>query len=194
MATVETRLSADEFFAWLGQVGKGEKTFELERGEIVETPSPGELHGVICFLIVRLLGNYAFQRGKGFLCSNDTGLLVESNPDTVRGPDVMLFAESRALEQMSRKFSDKVPELVVEVLSPNDQTTKTNRRISQYLARGVPIVWLVDPEVHSVTIFRPDRAHVVLDETEEITGGEILPDLRIRVAEMFALPGASGKS
>ena len=55
---------------------KGDKTFELERGEIVEMPSPGELHGVVCFLIVHLLGKYLFQRLRGYLCTNDTGLLV----------------------------------------------------------------------------------------------------------------------
>jgi hypothetical protein len=92
MATVATKMTADEFVAWLEGLDNGDKVYELERGEVVEMPSPGELHGVICFLIVRLLGNDVFQRGKGYLCSNDTGLLVEHDPDTVRGPDIMLFA------------------------------------------------------------------------------------------------------
>jgi Uma2 family endonuclease len=190
MATVATRkMTADEFVAWLDGVDNGDKVFELERGEVVEMPSPGELHGVICFLIVRWLGNYVFQRGKGYLCSNDTGLLVEHDPDTLRGPDVMLFDESRPLDQMSRKYTAHVPKLVVEVRSPNDQPTRMTRRVGQYLKRGVALVWLVDPEVRSVTVCRADRFPTVLDETEELTGEDVLPDLRVRVAELFTSPG-----
>jgi Uma2 family endonuclease len=190
MATVQSkRMTADEFFAWLQNVERGDKTFELERGEIIEMPSPGELHGVLCALLAHLLWRFVFQRGHGYVCSNDTGLLVETDPDTVRGPDLMLFDETRKLEELSRKFAVGLPKLAVEVMSPTDQATKTNRRISQYLARGVALVWLVDPEVRSVTVYRPGASHTVLDETEELTGDGALPDLRLRVAELFTVPG-----
>jgi Uma2 family endonuclease len=190
MATVATlKMTADEFVAWLDGIDNGGKVFELERGEVVEMPSPGELHGVVCGLIAYLLWRYIFQKGKGYLCSNDTGLLVERDPDTLRGPDIMLFDESRRLDQMSRKYTLHVPKLVVEVRSPNDQPTKMTYRVGQYLQRGVSLVWLVDPEVRCVTVCRQDSFPKVLDDTLELTGEEILPDLRMRVAELFALPG-----
>src|SRR5882762_6367317 len=82
MATVETkRMSAEEFFEWSHLPENTDRQWELENGEVIEMPSPGELHGVICFLIIRLLGNYVFQRAKEYLCTNDTGLLVETDPD-----------------------------------------------------------------------------------------------------------------
>jgi Uma2 family endonuclease len=190
MATVETqRLSADEFWEWANRPENGGKLFELERGEVVEMPSPGERHGALCVWIGHLLWNYVIRRGAGGVCSNDTGLLVEQAPDTVRGPDVMLFGESRSLEQLSPKYSTRVPQLVVEVLSPSDQMTKVNRRIKQYLRRGIPLVWLVDPEVRSVSVYRPGKELLVLDETEELVGEEVLVDFRLPVAELFTLPG-----
>jgi Uma2 family endonuclease len=190
MATVEAKkMTADEFVDWLDTVDNGDKVFELERGEVLEMPSPGELHGVVCGLITYLLWKYIFQRGKGYLCSNDTGLLVEQDPDTLRGSDIMLFDESRRLDQMSRKYTAHVPKLVVEVRSPHDQPTKMTHRVGQYLQRGVALVWLVDPEVRSVTVCRNDRFPKVLDETLELTGEEVLLDLRLRVADLFALPG-----
>lgn len=193
MATVETDLmTAEEFWAWANSPGNQDKLFELESGEVVEMPSPSELHGVICFLIARILGNYLFQRGKGYLCSNDTGLLVARGPDTVRGPDLMLFDESRPLDGLSRKFTERIPKLLVEVLSPSDQMTKVNVRISQFLKRGVPLAWLVDPEVRSVTVYRPGKEHTVADETEELTGEDALSDLRVRVADLFAMPELKG--
>src|SRR5206468_2320992 len=119
------------------------------------------------------------------------GLLVKRKPGTVRGPDIMLFDEFLPLQKLSRKFSTRIPKLVVEVLSPSDQMAKVNRRISQYLKRGVPLVWLVDPETRTVTVYRPGRDLQVLQETDEITGEAVLPKLRFQVAEFFALPGQS---
>ena len=101
----------------------------------------------------------------------------------------MLFDEIRKLDELSSKFATLIPKLVIEVLSPTDQQTKTNKRISQYLALGVALVWLVDPVVRSVTVFRADRSHTVHDDTEELTGQDVLPDLQLRVADLFALPG-----
>lgn len=190
MATIETkRLTAEEFWEWVHRPEHQDKLFELDRGEVVEMPSPGETHGMLCGWIAHLLWNYVVRRGAGGVTSNDTGLLVEQDPDTVRGPDIMLFGESRPLEQLSHKFATRIPQLVVEVISPHDKTNQINRRISQYLRRGVPLVWLVDPETRTVAAYRPGQIHQVLDETEELTGEDVLPDLRIRVAEMFALPG-----
>lgn len=189
MATVTQQLlTAEEFHEWASRPENQSRSFELERGEVVEMPPPSELHGVVCFLIARLLGNYIFARRRGYMCTNDTGLLVEHEPDSVRGPDLMLFDESRRLDEMRRKFTDRVPRLVVEVLSPNDQTTKVNRRISQYLKRGVARVWLVDPEVRSITVYHPEKTHWVLDETDELADEELLAGFRCKVADLFALP------
>jgi Uma2 family endonuclease len=190
MATVETKLmTADEFYDWASRPENQGKTFELDEGRVVDVPPASELHGVICGLIATLLNKYLFQRGKGYMCSNDTGLLIKKKPGTVRGPDIMLFDESRSLGKLSRKFADRIPKLLVEVLSPSDQVAKVNRRISQFLKRGVPLVWLVDPETRTVTVYRPGEDLRVVQEDEELTGEDVLPKLRYRVAELFALPG-----
>jgi Uma2 family endonuclease len=64
-----------------------------------------------------------------------------------------------------------------------------NRRIIQFLKRGVPLVWLVDPEVRTVTVYQPGKELYLVDDTEEVTGEDVLPDLRFRVADLFAMPG-----
>jgi Uma2 family endonuclease len=100
----------------------------------------------------------------------------------------MFIDEPLGLEQLSRKFTERIPKLVIEVLSPNDRMTQLNRRIGQYLERGVSLVWLVDAAVHSVTVYRSDKYPMVLDDSDELTGQEILPDLRLRVVDLFTLP------
>jgi Uma2 family endonuclease len=190
MATVQPKLmTADEFYEWACRPENYDKLFELDEGKPVEVPPGGEIHGAICCLIGYLLTKYVFQRGKGHVCCNDTGLLIERKPGTVRGPDIMVFDDSRPLEKLSRKFADRIPKLVVEALSLSDKMAKVNRRIRQFLKRGVPLVWLVDLETLSVTVYRPGHDLRVVQETEELTGEDVLPKLRYRVAELFALPG-----
>jgi Uma2 family endonuclease len=192
MATVGTKLmTAEEFFDWLQRPENQQRLFELEAGEVVEMPPPGELHGILCGWIAHLLWRYVLQRGQGSVSSNDAGLLVKRSPDTVRGPDLMLFDESKTLDQLNPRFVERLPKLVVEVLSPSDPRGKVDRRVTQYLRRGVPLVWLVDPEVRTVSVHRPGQELYVVDDTEELTGHEVLPDFRYRVAELFTLPGAA---
>jgi Uma2 family endonuclease len=81
-----------------------------------------------------------------------------------------------------------VPCLVVEELSPGDQFGPTMRRIDQYLARGVQMLWLVDPEARTVTVCRLYEIPQVLEETETLAGFDLSPGFSCRVAEFFAIP------
>ncbi|MGF1581728.1 MAG: Uma2 family endonuclease [Gemmataceae bacterium] len=99
MATVETkRHTAEEFWEWWTQPGEPGTRYELDRGVIVQVPPLGGLHGIVCAFIVYLLGQYLLQRGVGGASSNDTGLLVGRDLDTVRGPDVMVVDESISID------------------------------------------------------------------------------------------------
>lgn len=192
MATTTTpKMTAEEFYEWANRPENDDKLYELENGEVVEMPSPGELHGFVCWLTSVILGNYLFRRGSGYACSNDTGLLVRRGPDTVRGPDLMVFLEARTADQMNLKFSDRVPALVVEVFSPWDKPGRLTRRIEQYHSRGVPLVWVIYPEERSVSVCRPNEFPKLLDETDELTGNGVLPDFACRVRDLFSSPGAT---
>lgn len=96
----------------------------------------------------------------------------------------MLFDERRLSKKM-KGYLVHLPKLIVEVLSPSDRMAKVNRRISQYLKRGVPLVWLVDPEGRAVTVFLPGKDFYVVEEPGEVTGEDVLPGLRYRVSELF---------
>jgi Uma2 family endonuclease len=190
MSTVTTgRMTAEEFFAWANRPENRDRHFELDRGEVEEMSRPGERHGFICGNVTRILGNFTFQRRKGYVLSNDTGVIVERGPDTVRGPDVVLYDESRRYDELQTRYPERLPKLAVEVLSPNDQWGKVTRRLNLFLSRGIPLVWLVDPAGRTVTVYRPGQLAQVVEEDEELTGGDVLPDFRCRVADLFFLPG-----
>jgi Uma2 family endonuclease len=184
-ATAASPMTAEEFFEWAARPENADRRYELEAGRAVEMPSPSELHGYVIYLIFRLLVRYFDERGTGYVLSNDTGLVVATAPDTVRGPDLMGFLDDRPIEEMSRKHCVRVPALVVEVLSPSDRISRTNTRIEQYLRRGVSLVWLVDPDDRTVTVYRPNEFHRVLTEDDTLTGNGVLPSFSLKVASFF---------
>jgi Uma2 family endonuclease len=189
MSTVSTTLmTAEEFYDWCHRPENRDRSFELERGKVVEMSRPGERHGVVCVNVSYLFGAYLRQRKKGRACANDTGLVLDRDPDTVRGPDVFLYDKGRPYDELEVKYSEDVPQLVAEVLSPTDRWSKVQRRISEFLRRGVAVVWLIDPEDRTVTIHLPSQLPQVLEENDELTGAPAFPDLRCRVADLFFVP------
>jgi Uma2 family endonuclease len=188
-APVTRLMTAEEFWDFCQLPENADRHFELEDGEIVEMAQPTIPHGVVCANVVRILGNYTFARRRGFVCSNDTGVIWKRRPDTVRGPDILLFDDTKAFNDLPRKWSERPPYLAVEVKSPSDRMTKTQRRIGQFLNWGTAVVWLVDYEERSVTIYRRNQYPQVVEEGEELTGGDELPEFRCAVADLFFMPG-----
>src|SRR5262245_26653031 len=189
--TTAQAMTAEEFFEWANRPENAGKWYELENGKVVEMPSPGVRHGTVCWLLNGIVFQYFSRRGSGHAVSNDAGLIVQRKPDTVRGPDLMLFLDVTRYDELEPKYTERIPSLVVEVRSPTDRHGKTLKRIEQYHKRGIPLVWLVDPEELTVTVYRPNEFPKVLDETDELNGNGVLPDFTCRVSELFTLPGSS---
>jgi Uma2 family endonuclease len=181
-------LTAEEFYDWANRPENADKRLELDAGRVVEMPPPGKRHGIACGLIMRKLSTYLDARGEGYFCPNDTGLIVARDPDTVRGPDLMVYLQHESFEDAPVGHANDQPTLIVEVMSPSDSMGRTLRRVQQYLNRGVPLVWIVEPEVRSVQVFRLNEFPKVLDDTDELTGNGVLPDFACKVSDFFTVP------
>jgi Uma2 family endonuclease len=192
--TATKRMTAEEFCDWVHQPEQEDKWFELVRGEAIELPSPTKVHGFICFSISRILGNFIYERGQGYITCNDSGVILERDPDTVRGPDVAFYEDANTFEELHPKYGEVPPRLAVEVLSPSDRLGKVMRKIMDYLRNGVELVWLIDPETRNVTVYRPNKEPFVVEENQELIGEELLPGFRCLVSDFFRLPGAKPKA
>ncbi|MGL4424604.1 MAG: Uma2 family endonuclease, partial [Gemmataceae bacterium] len=182
-------MTADEFLAWCERPENAEHHYELDRGRIVQMGAPGVRHGAICWIVGHWIGLYLFRRGSGYATSNDAGLIVSRSPDTVRGPDLMIFLDSTPYSQLSVRPAETVPAVVIEVRSPSDSWKQMSRRVQQYLTAGVQLVWVIDPEEETVYVHRQGEFQRVLDSTDLLSGNGILPELSLPVADLFRLPG-----
>jgi Uma2 family endonuclease len=160
---------------------------ELVRGQIKVMNQPYPSHGAICATITMLLCNFVRQRKLGHVVTNDSGVITERQPDTVRGPDVAYFSYERVPPGRlpRRGYLDAVPELAIEVKSVFDRWSEIDEKIAEYLKAGVLVVCVVDPDTDSVQVHSPNQPMRVVQRDEDLLLPEVLPDFRVTVRELF---------
>ncbi len=79
----------------------------------------------------------------------------------------------------------KSADLCVEVLSPSETAGSIHEKVEEYFDCGVRVVWVVDPESRTVTVYESAQEGRLLHESASITGGDVLPDFNCRVEELF---------
>jgi Uma2 family endonuclease len=192
--TTTERMTAEEFCEWVQRPENDNRWFELVRGEVIELPAPLKPHGVVCMNLAVRLWLHAQGQGKGYLTTNDSGVILERDPDTVRGPDVAYYEDALTFEELHPKYGEVPPRLAVEVLSSSDRYSRITEKIGDYLRNGVEMVWVVEPELRTVTVHRAAQPPRVLREADELTGDEVLPGFRCPVADLFRLAGDKPKA
>lgn len=185
----------DEFNRLYDQDGP----FELINGERIPKMPNVAGHGEICDLLRDTINVFAVGNnlGKAF---REYTFVVSYTSNWVAGsriPDVMYYAAER-LESYKATNPDwkqkpyiLVPDLVVEVVSPTDNLTTLDDKIDLYLADGVQVVWVVDPQAEKVSIYSavPDQSNTKkqtnLKQGDILTGGEVIPGFQIPVTVIF---------
>ena len=148
---------------------------------------PGARHGWICNRIGRPLGNFVEAHDLGFVFNNDSGVVTEEDPDTVRGPDIAYYSYQRMPKKQGppEGYPDVSPELIVEVLSPNDRYGAVLKRVAEYLDAGTLVVCVVDPRQRRAKLYFSDRPEITIEANDTITFPEVLPGFQSRVAEFL---------
>jgi Uma2 family endonuclease len=166
-----------------------EKKYEIVNGQPEEKEMAGALHsGVGSRLIIRL-GVYAETHKLGAVYGADATYQIGLNE---RLPDVSFISASRLPQdgEPTTKWMI-VPDLAVEVISPNDLYGKVKSKIHEYLAAGVREVWIVEPEFKMITIYRSPTDFTVFAEDDELVSEAVLPGFRLKLSELFQLPDFS---
>ena len=162
---------------------------ELVRGELVELMPPGYRHNKIMGFVTYVLMSYVVPRSLGTVLPGDTGVVVERGPDTVRAPDIAFFSEQTVpLDDENPSFSEVVPDLAIEVGSPNDSIPEREARARMWVGHGVPLVWMVHPESRSIDVYRPGQAIETLSVGDQITGQDVIPGFQSTVGDLLAAP------
>lgn len=158
---------------------------ELIKGRIVKMSYTGFRHGFVELNLAHILKLFVTKERIGWVVTGDVGIYTQYGPDTIRGADVVFVSKIRLSEPPDVGFLEIAPELIVEVLSPNDKRQNVRDKITEYLAIGVEWVWVVDPRAKTLRVYRPDRDVQIFSETDTLPGEGILQGFSLRIADIF---------
>ncbi len=129
----------------------------------------------IAATLIRLLGNFVVDRDLGIIAGADG--IIQLAPGLVRIPDVSFVSwEKLPGRRLSRQpIPNLVPDLVVEVLSESNTPREMARKLDEYFSHGSQLVWLVDPETETITVYTARHQSVVLDTSAVLDGDVVLP-------------------
>ena len=175
-------LTADDLLRLDAQGVRG----ELIRGALIETMPAGREHGQIVVNLSAELRNFIKPRKLGILTASDSGVWLERDPDTVREPDIAYFsAEKSPLNERVTGFSEVVPDLAVEVVSPSDSRAAVNDKALMWLRYGARLVWVVHPDARVVDVHREGHPVAALGENDALDGLDVLPGFSCPAREIF---------
>ena len=180
--TTRELLTADDLLRLYADGVRG----ELIRGALSETMPTGLRHGQIAGRLTVRLGSFIESRRLGIYATSDSGVRLERDPDTVREPDVAFFSAAKIpLDADIPGYAEVAPDLVVEIVSPNDRLTEVNDKALMWLRYGVRLVWVVRPEERLIDVHRDGHPVAALGESDSLDGLDVLPDFSCPVREVF---------
>lgn len=181
-ARVQERLMTGEELARTPGLGP----CELIDGRIVPLSPRGGEHGRVESNVVEALKAFVRPRRLGQVLAGEVGIYTRRNPDRVRGADVVFISSNQVLRWSNPSgFLDVAPELIVEILSPDDTVMDLAEKLREYFAISVKLVWVPDPRACRVYVFRSPTDLRELQETDSLPGDDVLPGLDLRVATLF---------
>jgi len=147
-------------------------------------------HGRTTINVGRVLKNWVLAQiaPRGNVYGSDATFKMRPDSSTVAGVDVAYVSpelEARIPRGKRAKVVEGVPVLVAEVLSPSDRHSDVTERVQDFLDAGVAIVWVLDPDFQTVSVFRANQEPRSFSRSDELTAEPDLPGFQVRVGELF---------
>lgn len=157
---------------------------ELSEGRLIVMPPVKSLHTLVALAILEALQAYLREQPIGRAIP-EAGYVLSRNPLTVRQPDISVLSTDRIHATGDDDYFEGSPEVAIEVVSPSDTAQELAIKVEQYLRFGAKQVWIVFPKPRQIHVHEPGAHRMVLEESEVLTGGDVLPGFSVKVADLF---------
>ena len=126
--------------------------------------------------------------------------ILDAQRDLRRRPDVAFVSAARWPRQQELPETgdwDVVPELAVEVLSPNDAVKDVLAKVREYFRYGVQVVWVIAPEEQQVYMYTSPTQVRILTVSDTLAEERLFPGFHLPLVRLFpratapAVPPAS---
>ena len=156
---------------------------ELVDGVLVEK-TVGIYESYLALRMGHLLTTFVERYGLGMVVGADGMMRLAAG--LVRIPDVSFISWDQLPERRVPRvpIADLAPDLAVEVISPSNTAREMERKLQDFLAAGVRLVWYVHPGPQEIRVHTAER-HDVLTIDQELTGGDVLPGFVLPLRQLF---------
>lgn len=160
--------------------------YELVGGILRKMLPTGKKHGEVTMKIAAPLAQHVAANGLGRVYAAETGFKLESNPDTVRAPDVAFLSREQADKIGDIEgFIPGAPDLAVEVVSPSDSFSEVEEKVFEWLDAGTRVVIIANPRKKTVTAYRSRADIHVLTENDALECKDVVPGWILAVKGLF---------
>lgn len=191
VAREEKLYTSDEFMALAVDP---DKKHELVGGVVKEMLHPGEEHLLVQDNLQFALGSFVRAKRLGrVLPPGSFELKIDPERDNVRSPDLAYLTKDKITGQSGA--IRVIPDLAVEVYSPNDRPGEYIEKFRDYQKAGWNLIWLVYPpksapkrKAGKVEIYHLQQS---LEPVKTLAVGDILdgettiPGFNLAVADLF---------
>ncbi len=182
MATEQKLLTVEDLY----HLPSTDMRTELIDGVLVEMSPAGGRHGELVIQIGWLLREHTVRYRLGKVMGGDPGIILRRNPDHVRAPDVCFVAAARLpAGGLPDGFLDFVPDLIVEVVSPDDRPREIRQKTREWLEGGARLVWTVYPKTREVVVSQPGAEDTTYRAADTLDAGSVLPGFSATEADFF---------
>ncbi|HEY9799793.1 MAG TPA: Uma2 family endonuclease [Leptolyngbyaceae cyanobacterium] len=179
--TPTRRITLEEFL----QLPETKPASEYINGEIIQKPMPQGKHSRLQIQSANAINNVVE--------SKKIALAFPELRCTFGGrsivPDVAVFAWSRIPVDEKGNIGNvfnTYPDWTIEILSPDQRTTKFISNILHCLNHGTSLGWLIDSEESSVLIYPPNQQPIYLENQEDILPvPDLVKDLHLTLGQLF---------
>jgi Uma2 family endonuclease len=162
-----------------------DRRFERLEDEQVERMM-GVKAGRIVVILTRLLDTHVTAQQLGLVFGADCGYQIFPHaPRLVRYPDASFVRHERLPADLPDGNWRVLPDLVVEVVSPNDLAENVETRVMDFVRAGVPLIWVLYPNTRCARVLRKGGTATQLAATDELQGEDVVPGFRCRVEDLF---------
>ncbi len=155
-------------------------------GEILIMPPTGARTGQRNFKLTTLFGIWVAQDGTGVGFDSSTAFKFPNG--ATRSPDASWIVRERyeaLTPQEQEKFSPICPDFVIELRSSTDTLKVLQAKMAEYIANGVQLGWLLDPQEQTAYIYRPGAEVAMLTGARAISGAPELPGFILNLQEIW---------
>jgi Uma2 family endonuclease len=164
------------------------KGYELIDGQLVEKKVGAE-SSLVSGNLFALLRAHCIKQQLGLALPGEIGYRCFASGKTARKPDGSFVRKGRLKGDRVPIGDMKIaPDLVIESVSPNETVYELDEKVEQFLATGVPLVWVINPQTRIAIVHRANGSMAKVRAAQELDGEDVVPGFRCSLTAILPSP------